>query len=465
MNKRFDWRTLRVRLTAWYILLLGLILALFSVYLYVQLQRSLLSQLDAALEVATSQGLSSLNDEGAAPAFQNTEAFRDASSRLSQTGFAVRIISRDGQVLDGFGNFRSLPPWTGDVVTYATLESNDILWRLHTRPIVTAEGDSLGWIQAGQSITVAEVAADSLRAQIFIGMPLVLILAGGVGFFLADRALRPIDRITRTAQSISASGLNRRIDYHGPDDEVGRLASTFDSMLDRLQAAFERERRFTADTSHELRTPLTAIKGRLNVTLERSRSEQEYESTLRDLDREVDRLIRLTTDLLFLSHLDRDRLNWEPHPLDFSEWLRAIMDQMRPLFLEHNLELIEEIPSNLTVYGDPDHLIRLFLNLLDNAVKYTPPGGRVIVRVLQQGTQVSVTVSDTGPGIAPEHLPHLFERFYRVDASRTRDTGGAGLGLAIASEIAHWHGGILEVQSKVGAGTVFTVCLPTQPAK
>lgn len=460
---RFDWRTLRVRLTAWYILLLGLILLLFSAYLYVQFQRNLLAQLDAALEIAASQALGNVYDEGDTATFQNTESFRDMSSRLSETGFAVRLISPDGSVVDGFGDFRALPPWSGNVA-YTTLEWNDVLWRLHAQPIA-AEGRSLGWIQVGQPITVAEVAADSLLAQILIGLPLILLLAGGVGFFLADRALRPIDRMTRTAQSIGASGLNQRIGYRGPADEVGRLASTFDSMLDRLQAAFERERRFTADASHELRTPLTAIKGRLKVALDRPRSNQEYESALRDLDLEADRLIRLTTDLLFLSRLDRDRLNSEAHSLDFSEWLRAIVDQMRPLFVERNLELVEEIESNLVVYGDPDHLIRLFLNLLDNACKYTPPSGKVAVHAWRAGSNVFTSIRDTGEGIAPEHLPHLFERFYRVDASRTRDTGGAGLGLAIAHEIARWHGGAIEAQSQVGAGAEFTVRLPTQLAK
>lgn len=462
---RFDWRTLRVRLTAWYVVLLGLILLLFSVYLYIQLRRSLLAQLDTALEIVASQALGNISDEGNAVTFQSTGSIQKMARSLGQSGFAVRVISQDGVVQDGFGNYRAMPPWTANVSAYATLDWDDVLWRLHTRRVESPEGQLLGWLQAGQPITAVEIAADSLRVQILIGLPLVLLLAGGVGFFLANRALRPIDRITRTAQSISASGLNRRIEHHGPNDEVGRLAATFDSMLDRLQAAFERERRFTADSSHELRTPLTALKGRLSVTLDRPRTSQEYESTLRDLDHEVDRLIRLTTDLLSLSRLDRDHLNWEPHQLDFSEWLRAIVDQMRPLLHERSIQLIEDVPSHLTVYGDPDHLIRLFLNLLDNAIKYTAPGGQITVRAEQQDAEVQVTVADTGPGIAPEHLPHLFERFYRVEASRARATGGAGLGLAIAHEIARWHGGRLEVQSKVGEGTTFTVCLPMQQPK
>jgi heavy metal sensor kinase len=306
---------------------------------------------------------------------------------------------------------------------------------------------------------------ENLRTQILLGLPLILMLAGLGGYFLANRALRPIDRITRTAQAISASQLDQRIGYTGPQDEVGRLATTFDNMLDRLQKAFERERRFTADASHELRTPLTALKGRLGVTLSQPRTPAEYENALRDLEQEVDRLIRLSTDLLFLARLDQRRLPWQPQALDLSDLLSAVVEQMRPLAEDKGLVLTEEVPPALSILGDPDHLIRLFVNLLDNAIKYTPPGGQVVLRAGKERTGVWVAISDTGPGIPPEHLPHLFERFYRVEESRSRPSGGAGLGLAIAHEIARWHGGIIEAQSEPGHGATFTVHLPLQPRR
>jgi len=455
--------TLRVRLTAWYMLLMALTLILFSGYLYFRLERSLLAQVDTTLQVTASQALTNLDEENGRLAFQNTEASRLATARLSQSGFAVRLIAPDGMVWDGFGGYQEVPLWVPDAAGYRTVGTGEARWRVYSQPIQTPDGQSVVWLQVAQSITPVEDTVENLRTQILLGLPLILMLAGLGGYFLADRALRPIDRITRTAQAISASQLDQRIGYTGPQDEVGRLATTFDNMLDRLQKAFERERRFTADASHELRTPLTALKGRIGVTLSQPRTPAEYENALRDLEQEVDRLIRLSTDLLFLARLDQRRLPWQPQALDLSDLLGAVVEQMRPLAEDNGLVLTEEVPPDLSILGDPDHLIRLFVNLLDNAIKYTPPGGQVVLRAGKERTGVWVAISDTGPGIPPEHLPHLFERFYRVEESRSRHSGGAGLGLAIAYEIARWHGGTIEVQSEPGHGATFTVHLPSPP--
>ncbi len=462
---------LRLRLTAWYMVLLGLTLLLFSSYLYLRLEQSLLAQVDAALQVAASQALTNLDEENGRPAFQNTENSQAVARRLAQAGFAVRLIALDGTVWDGFGDYPALPVSAPTAPGYITLTRDGARWRVYSQQIQLPSSQLVGgWLQAAQSLASVDQALQSLHTQALLGLPLVLLLTGLGGLFLADRALRPIDQITRTAQAISASDLSRRIGYPGPADEVGRLATTFDRMLDRLQAAFERERRFTADASHELRTPLTALKGRIGVTLSRPRSRAEYESALRDLEQEVDRLIRLSTDLLFLARLDQGRLRRQFEQLDFSDLLGAIAEQIRPLAEAKGVTLIEHVPPRLSIHGDPDHLIRLFLNLLDNAIKYTPPGGQVTLSAEDKGTEVHVTVSDTGPGIPPEQRVHLFERFYRLEAARSHSDGGAGLGLAIAYEIARWHGGTLEAHSApeqpgLGrpAGAAFTVRLPVHP--
>jgi heavy metal sensor kinase len=455
-------RGLRLRLTIWYVLLLGLTLFLFSSYLYFRLQHSLLTQMDAALQVTASQALANLDEENGRPAFQNTDNTQAVTRHLSRVNFAVRLIAPDGTVWDGFGDLFAMPAWMPTAPGYATLSGDEARWRVYSQRIQTSDGRTIGWLQVAQSLASIQETLENLRTQILLGLPLVLLLAGLGGLFLADRALRPIDRVTRTAQAISASDLTRRIGYQGPADEVGRLADTFDRMLDRLQAAFERERRFTADASHELRTPLTSLKGRMDVTLSRPRTRAEYESTLRDLQHEVDRLIRLSTDLLFLARLDEGRLRLQPEALDFNDLLDAILEQVQPLAEAKELTLIQDIPPGLSIQGDPDHLIRLFLNLLDNAIKYTPPRGQVTVRAEDEGARLRVAISDTGPGIPSEAIPHLFERFYRVEAARSRDGGGAGLGLAIAYEIARWHGGMLEAQSDFGRGTTFMVYLPVQ---
>lgn len=312
---------------------------------------------------------------------------------------------------------------------------------------------------------LVEEVSDSLLQEMLMAVPLVLMGAALGGQFLASRALKPIAYITDTVQKISAGDLSRRINYRGTVDEVGRLARTFDQMLMRLQAAFEREKRFTADASHELRTPLTAIKGRIGMILQQPRTQVQYSETMQQIERQVDRMIRLTNDLLFLARLDENRLPWNAINLNLSQLLEATVEQMQQVAKEHQISLIEIIKPNLFIQGDPDHLIRVFLNLLDNAIKYTPMKGQVIVQAQLLGTEVCVMVSDTGQGIAPEHLAHLFERFYRVEVARDRQSGGTGLGLAIAYEIVRLHGGSLTVQSQLNQGTIFTMLLPTKAQK
>jgi len=436
---------------------------LFGVYLYYRLHQSLLAQVDTALEIAASQSLANLDEENGRPGFQQTENSQAVANRLSQEGLAVRLVAYDGTVWDGFGNYTLLPIQMPVVPGYSTLREGETLWRIYSQQIEMPVGVAVGWLQTAQSLESVQEALSSFRTQLLLGLPLVAVLAMLGGLFLAGRALRPIGRITRTAQAISGSDLSQRIRYSGPGDELGQMAAAFDRMLDRLQAAFRRERQFTADASHELRTPLTSLKGRIGVALNRERAPEEYRSTLRDLEREVDRLVRLSSDLLLLARLEQGHFHRQPEQLDLSGLLDAVLDEVRSMAQAKNITLVEEISRGLSIQGDPDHLIRLFLNLLDNACKYTPSGGRVDVRAAGTVRGVVVTISDTGPGIPPEHIPHLFERFYRVESGRSRDTGGAGLGLAIAYEIAHWHGGDLEAQSQVGQGTTFTVHLPSHP--
>lgn len=451
------WATIRVRLTAGYVLAFGVLLLLFGAYLHLRLERSLLAQTDAALQVTVSQAFatldattySSLHKAGIDPAM---------AQRLAQADFAVRLLGPDGTVRDGLGGYRTVPVQVPNAAGYNTVRLGEARWRIYSQPVV-ARGQTVAWLQAAQSLAPVQAAVESLNRQLLLGLPVALLLAGLGGFLLADRALRPIDRITRTAQAIGARDLSRRIGYQGPADEVGRLAATLDHMLDRLQGAITRERRFTADASHELRTPLTAIKGRIEITLDRPRSGDEYVRTLRELEQEVDRLIRLTTDLLFLARLDQPPL-WHPRPLDLSELLDTIVEQLRPLAMIRGVALVGEVPPGLSVAGDLDHLTRLVLNLLDNALKFTPVGGRVTLRAERTGKEIRVAVSDTGPGVAAEHLPHLFDRFYRAEHARSRPAGGSGLGLAIASELARLHGGALELTSASGHGTTVTVRLP-----
>jgi heavy metal sensor kinase len=321
---------------------------------------------------------------------------------------------------------------------------------------IRLEQNLLGRVES----SLLEEISDRLLMEMLMIVPLVLVCAALGGLFLANRALRPIARITRTAEEISAGDLSRRINYRGMMDEIGQLARIFDQMLNRIQATMDRERRFTADASHELRTPLTAIKGRISMILTQPRPPEQYETAFQQVETQVDRMIRLTNDLLFLSRLDEQRLPWNPVTLNLSHLLEATVEQMRQLADDVQINLTEQVQPGLLIQGDPDHLIGIFLNLIDNAIKYTLINGEVTVKATQSSSTVLIVVSDTGSGIAPEHLSHLFERFYRVEAARTRQTGGTGLGLAIAHEVVRLHGGTLTVQSQLNQGTTFQIQLP-----
>jgi len=465
LEKMTERLSLRLRLTLWYVLLLGLTMLMFSGYVYWRLQHSLMTQVDTSLQMVATQALVNIDmggEDNSMPSFQNTEEMTAIVDQLGETDLVVRLVSSSGEVWAGLGYYKNVPVQVPKQAGYVSVSRGEHVWRVYNLPLKTQDGRDVGWLQTAQSLDSVSHALEGLREQLYWGLPLTLLLAGLGGFFLANRALSPIDRITRTAYSISATDLSRRINHVGPRDELGRLADTFDAMLDRLQAAFERERRFTDDAAHELRTPLTILKGRIGVTLSRRRSGKEYESTLRDLEREVDRLIRLSTDLLFLSRLDQGRLLWHWEAVNLSDLLQVVSEQVKPVAEGKDVRLIESVEPGIHVKGDQDQLIRLFLNLLDNAVKYTPPGGEVKLELLRQGRKAMASVSDSGPGIPPEAIPHIFERFFRVDADRSRETGGAGLGLAIAYEIVRQHNGNIEVQSEVGEGTTFVVFLPME---
>ncbi len=451
-------RTIRARLTLWYVLLLGITLLSFGLYVFIQMRSGLFEQADAALQTAAAQALGLLTTEDDQLSFMQQLDQQAVTASLLESGVGMRLIDSTGTVLDGFGSYRVVPSWVPRQPGYATLAVTDDVWRVYSYPLQLRGDQVTLWLQASQSLSGLYDTLDRLLTLMLLGVPFVLVMAAAGGLFLADRALRPVDRITRTAESIDSHHLDRRLNHQGPPDELHRLAQTFDRMLDRLDAAFASERRFTADASHELRTPLTVIKGHLEVGLNRARTLEEYQEILRTIRAETDRLIRLANNLLYLARLDAAPARPQFEPVDLNELLALVADQAHLLAEEKAQHLYVDLPNLPIVYGSADHLIRLFLNLLDNAVKYTPEGGQITLRAVYEAPHVAITVTDTGCGIAPERLPHIFERFYRA-ADRTP---GTGLGLAIAQSIAREHGGRIEAASQLGRGSAFTVYLPVK---
>ncbi len=312
-------------------------------------------------------------------------------------------------------------------------------------------------LQVAGSLHDVDQTLNSLWRVLLAGGCIATLLAFGAGWWLAGAAVHPINRITHTAQEIGATqDFSRRVAHSGPSDEVGRLAATFNTMLARLQAAFQTQRRFVADASHELRTPLTSIRGNLGL-LQREPpiAEADRVAVLADLVSESERLSRLVSDLLTLARADTGRPpRREPVPVD-----PLVTDVVRRLAVLHPDRLIrKDTRTDATALSDPDALTQILFILLDNALKFTPAEGTVSVTTAMQGEHITVTVRDTGPGIAPEALPHIFERFYQGDAARTGT--GTGLGLSIARALVEGLHGTIAVESQVGAGTAFTVRIP-----
>jgi len=467
---------IRLRLTLWYTAILFLILMTFSVVVYIGLTRSLFTALDDHLQREVSEILGNLHFDNEAGDDDDHEAGDGSSIELAyQPDERVfwRVLDSKGRSLIDNGSFEDAE-FEADVTQtnktqfeYATLANNTPI-RLHTVPFVI-EHQGAGVLQVAESYQYIQEVQGQLIFLLAIGIPFTLLGASVGGWFLATNALNPIDRITRTVQQISADDLHHRLNLKLPNDEVGRLAATFDQMLARLEAAFERQKRFIADASHEMRTPLTILKGDIEVALNRPRTIPEYQHTLEMVNQTTDRLNALVQELFLLARADNHQFPFEPEQFNLADLLTKEVANLMPYAIKKDIALNLDTPENIPIKADPAKLSRLFMNLIDNALKYSDSGGRVDVSVTRHNDHVCTAISDTGPGIPLEHLPQLFDRFYRVDKARSRSvsgasSSGAGLGLSIAQWLAQVHGGYIEVESTENQGSTFMVWLPIEPA-
>jgi heavy metal sensor kinase len=303
--------------------------------------------------------------------------------------------------------------------------------------------------------------ADILGVLLIAG-PVMVLASGALAYTLARQALAPMDALRRSTDAITADRLDRRLPVLNPHDELGRLSRTINAMIGRLEKAFAEVRRFTADASHELRTPVTLIRMEAEVGFNNPPGPEGCQQLLGNILEECGHITHLTDQLLTLAREDAKAGGPAAEPLDLSRLVGEVAESLRPMAEFKGLHMQVAGDRPVWVVGNPARLRQVFLNIIDNALKYTPDGGRVDVEVRAEGNKAVAAVRDSGIGIPPEHLPHVFDRFYRVDKARSRSEGGTGLGLSIAQSIIAAHGGQIELASTPGRGTRCTVTLPVQ---
>lgn len=445
---------LKMKLTIWYCFGLSLTFFLFSTYLYLAFKQGLVRQIDSNLKTTAIEIKDIIIEKNQQFKldYKKSKSLSEIDQNLVKNGTIISLVDKRGKSLIKLGS-RELK--------LAFLPQNDGLntrnyygqnWRIYSEKIA---GDN--WLQIAQSLHNVDKVSQHLLTLFLLSFPIIIIILIAGGWFFLERALYPINQIILITEAISPDDFTQRINFSGKLDEVGRLEITINHMLDRLQTAFEYERRFTANVSHELRTPLTIMKGKIEVTLNRDRSIIEYHKIFKDLEQEVYRLIRLVNGLLLLVRLEQEEVEhyWQFSLINISDLLEILIEQFKELNLDKNIQISAKIQPNLWIDGNADYLTNLFLNLLDNAVKYTPSGEQIAIAIYQQENQFLGTIKNTGNGISVEHLPYLFERFYRVKDYSSQEITGTGLGLAIAQEIAHLHKGIITVDSQT-EGEVWT---------
>lgn len=454
---------LRLRLTLIYTTLLGGTLLLFGSLVYGLVSIVLVRQLDSTLSQQANLLTSGLLRVNASNQFDPrilTEYQPSDNSLIFQIWGADRQLQierpRGWQVpLDESGLLASRP-------VYHSTFSRGVHVRVLSVPLVTPRGPA-GVLQVGLTLSLLDATQRTL-SSVLVGLAVFsMALAGIGGWLVTGQALSPLASATQVATRISrADDLSRRIPLSGNEsDEVAQLISAFNETLSRLEGLFTSQRRFIADVSHELRTPLTVIKGEVSLM---RRMGQVDEESLSSVEAEVDRLTRLVGDLLLLAQAESGRLPMTMKPVELDTILLEVFQQMRTLAGEKLRLHISEI-DQVQVMGDRDRLKQVLVNLVSNAIQYTPVGGQVTLSLQKEGESARLIVSDTGPGIPAQDLPHIFERFYRGERSRKRSSGGQtsgfGLGLSIAYWIVRNHNGSIEASSREGQGTTFCVRLPS----
>ncbi len=460
-------RALHVRLIAWHMLLLSALVLAFGTYTYLGMQHYLISDLQTTLARRATQitdyVVSRPSQMGDAQIINEIKTLYapEANDRF------IRITRADGSVLYVSGTPKDLsfdPAGMNNIKSNISAQRSEPTVNNNRIYIAAVTTSLLGnnrqhyIVEVGASDRQIQNALNGLLATLVIGFPVLLILAAGGAYLLIERSLTPVTTIMNAAEDISLHNLSRRLPVAATGDKLEHLSRALNRMIARLDETFQQASRFTADASHELRTPLTIIRGELEFIAQQSHLPADLREQLGSLLEETERLTHITEGLLAIARLEAGEAKVEPSVLDLGALATNTAEQMELLAEEKKIELRIITDQDTIINGDPARIKQVVVNLLDNALKYTPENGVIEVRVTNADGHAILSLTDTGAGIPKQHLPHIFERFYRADKIRDR-TGGAGLGLSIVHSICTAHGGTVQAESTPGQGSRFTVIL------
>jgi heavy metal sensor kinase len=461
---KLPWRSasIRLRLTGWYAVVLTAMLIIYATTTYVAVRHEFLEQLDERLHEDFEAAESQLTRTAEGRVQWTSTAHADDHGEEARV---LEVWSITGEQLHRSGPDVTLPllasASVGPSYRYDAVAVDGQRWR--TLASLHMVGTQSVILRVARSEEPLRGELGEIFMVLALGLPLVVVLAGIGGYVLARRALAPIDHLASEAKRVTAERLHQRLTTSNPNDEIGRLTGVINDTLARLDASFDQLRRFTADASHELRTPLAVVRGIGEAAVAERRSPAEYEESIGSILEEIDRMTTLVDTLLRLSHGDAGTIRLSRELVDVGQLARDVASSLGILAEERNQSISLDITDGIVAPVDRLIVREALTNVLDNAIKYSPQGGTVSIRVEQRNGQALVAIADEGPGIPPAHRERIFHRFFRVDEARAREHGGAGLGLAIAKWAVEMHGGEIIVDPRPSSGAEFHIVLPITP--
>jgi heavy metal sensor kinase len=453
-----------LRLTLWYLAIFALAQFLFGAGMWIILRHQLYDLVDDGLEAQVDDLTKFLQSQRKDASIAKVQEEVNETYAIEHPGDYLEVFADNGGPIyrSAFMQAHSLDLTAPPRGSRAIFKNRRIDHQSFRFMLQTLEANGhIYTVAMGTSTNDVAATLSLFRFYLALLAPLVLLIAAGGGYWLSRRALSPVDALVRTARDISGANLSSRLQKVETGDELQRLADTLNEMLARIEAAFLRVTQFTADASHELRTPVSLIRTEAELALRRSRGEAEYKESLRHILLESERTTALIEQLLAMARADSGRETLHMQPVDLRETLRSVVEGWKQVATIRDLQFSADIGvQDSFVMGDETVLRRLVDILLDNAFKYTPSPGSVRLRLEHESEGVAISVQDSGPGIDGQEQSKIFERFYRVDKARSREQGGAGLGLSIAQWITTQHRGSITVESRPGSGAIFRVQLP-----